>query len=341
MTIDHRDYIGVFSDEEMPRTLAWNPDGSRIVVAADNGGSMSLSVVEAGPSGGLRETCRGSAAIATGYPCAISWRPDGKAFAIASNDSFAGGCLVSLWDASFPDKTYSVVDSRYVGVLDLAWQSTGEHLAVAYVDSTVRLWRATSEQLTGAAHHAHTLADRFTHPVDRAANAVKDGGRQPAAQVLPSGVALTSYDVVSTGGSTETVIGHDADGVFVIVAERDERIKWVSRSTQACQDFRIAPMVAVHTFGFPDIDLTLRRVSDGHVVRRVTWRMPRGLAVDPTRSYIAAVNEAGAIALFDMRTLDRICQIYIDEPAQACAFDPTGERLVVGSAVLYQFRRRG
>jgi hypothetical protein len=40
-----------------------------------------------------------------------------------------------------------------------------------------------------------------------------------------------------------------------------------------------------------------------------------------------------------MQTLERICQIRIDETVQACAFDQTGHRLAVsGSAQVYLFR---
>jgi WD40 repeat protein len=354
---DHADSRRVLHGESPPRALAWNPDGTRVALAADH----HLSVVGVGPSGEDWEGMpRG-----LGCPAEIAWRPDGHAFAVIANDSqLFLGSAVTIWDASPRQRTYSVVDTRYSGVVDVAWQPSGEHLAVAYTDSTVRVWQPASERCFGSDDDA-PVPDRREHPVHWAVHAVADGERaKPAVYQLPdSGILATRYDIAAEPGETPRVVGRrphpgsvftaaagprnavqvatSPGSGFHVTAEWDRHIEYVMSSTQACQDFGMPQSVAVHTFGFPDIELTLRRITDGQVIKRISWRAPRCLAVDPVGHYIATGSETGAIMLIGTQNLDRVCQVRLDEAVQACVFDPTGQRLAVaGSSGIYLFRVR-
>jgi WD40 repeat protein len=344
--------VKVFSGEHSPRVLAWSPDGARIAVAAD----MWLYVFGS-HNGDLREVWGGWVTF-FGSPAAISWRPDSGAFAVASNDPSSGvGSIVSLWDAAPKDRTYSVLDHRYAGVLDLAWQPSGDYLAVAYTDSTVRLWRPVrlgSDPLAESSATANEEVNPWEHRVHRAVAAVAEGdGAKALVQSLPgSGIIMTSYDSLAAKGEIlESINPHPDRRRFIIptaavdsvvAVEWDRLIEQVYSSTQACQDWAVPASVAVHTFGFPDLELALLRSPDGKVIKRTTWQMPRCLAVDPTHSCFVAGSETGKIALFNMQTLERICQIRIDEAVQGCAFDPKGQRLAVaGSENVYVFRIRG
>jgi hypothetical protein len=70
-------------------------------------------------------------------------------------------------------------------------------------------------------------------------------------------------------------------------------------------------------------------------------KAPRCLAIDPAESYLATASETGHITLLDLRTLDHVCEIRLDEAAQGCAFDPQGTQLAVtGLTRTYLFRVR-
>ncbi|GAA4190470.1 NB-ARC domain-containing protein [Microbispora amethystogenes] len=337
---DHAHHHGMFGEESQARALAWSPDGRKIAVAADR----EIGVVGVAPTG-LGKAWEGHAWW-FGFPCAISWRPDSRAFAIASNGAgiWGGtgpGSMVSLWNVDDPQgRTYKDIDSRYTGVLDLAWGPADDQLAVAYVDSTVRLWRPTARQQPAVSNdRLLDLADHFKSPIDRAIDAVTAPLRDRlVVRNVKSTIPAVVYERAEATDTTWTdgLITITSDGLSVIGewADADE-FEWVMGSTQLCQDFRIASGVAVNTFGFPDMRLTLRG-ADGLTIETALWPKPRGLAVDPTSSRIATVSEDGGISLFDTRTLRRICTVSLGEAALACAFGPTGERLaVVGSTGLY------
>jgi WD40 repeat protein len=343
--------LGLFSDEHYPRSLAWSPDGTRIVAAADD----RLELIDASQHGGLRRAW-GGWGPGLGSPAAIAWRPDSGAFAVASNHAGipVQGSMISLWDVGPMDGTQSVslIDTRYAGILDVAWQPSGECLAAAYTDSTLRLWHP-QPGFTGEAAEGDRdplgWKDRTLHAVYRALRAVgqEENSRDLVRNLPDSGVMVTRYGDAAPGRAPLSVTrsGPDrwllslnhADTGLVTVAEWDSG--WALSSTQACQDFKMPAMVAVHTFGLTDVDLTLRHGAVGEVLKRVVWRAPRCLAIDPGGSYLATASETGHITLLDLGTLDHICEIRIDEAAQGCAFDPEGARLAVtGQTGVYLFR---
>jgi WD40 repeat protein len=351
---DSHTELMVFDDEDYPRALAWSPDGTRIIVAADR----NLVNIEADQRGMLRLS-EGGGVPGLGCPAAIAWRPDSRAFAVASNHAGipVHGSMITVWGAEpggAPD-TDSLIDMRYAGILDLAWQPDGGYLAAAYTDSTLRLWHPALESAGGAADGGHEgaadWADRTMHPAYRALKAAgQDENAHNLIRDLPeSGVLVTCYGDAAHEQATHTAkpdapdrwllpLNH-ADTGIVTAAEWDAG--WVYSSTQACQDFGLPAMAAVHTFGFNDVHLTLRRGAKpaGDIAKSVVWQTPRCLAVDPAGAYLAAASETGHITLLDLQTLDHVCEIRIDEAAQACAFDPHGAQLAVaGLKGIYLFR---
>lgn len=337
--------IGVFGEDPhglRPRTLAWSPCGTRIVAAADK----QLAIIDTSRRGVLRRA-EGGPALGMGYPAAIAWRPDGGAFALASNDAGVSprtGGMISLWNVDPHNgvRWVSVIDLRYTGILDLAWQPDGEFLAAAYTDSTLRLWHPTPEPADEAGDGDRQATDWKDQDLHRVHLALRAIGQEKNSSKLvhslgDSGVIVTRYEGAAYGHAPSRVTRSDLsrwlvalNGTstgLVIAAEWDPG--WVPSSTQACQDFSMPAMVAVHTFGYTDVDLTLRYGLDGEVVKRVGWRAPRCLAVDPTGSYLAAASETGHVMLLDLQTLDHVCTIRIDEAAQGCVFDPAGTRLAV------------
>jgi WD40 repeat protein len=342
--------LRVFSDEHYSRALAWSPEGTRIVAAADN----YLEMIDA--SQGVLLPAWGGWKPGLGSPAAIAWRPDSEAFAVASNHAGlpTNGSMISFWNVDSPDgaQSVSLIDTRYAGILDLAWYPDGGCLAAAYTDSIIRLWHLAPEPTDEAADGDQGAADwkdRTSHSVRLALRAVgqEENSRDLVRGLPDSGVILTRYGDAAHGQAPLSVTrsGPDrwllslnrTDTGLVTAAEWDAG--WAVSSTQACQDFRTPAMVAVNTFGFTDVDLTLRHGAVGEVVKRVAWQAPRCLAVDPAGSYLATASETGHITLLDLRTLDYVCEIRIDEAAQGCAFDPEGTRLAVaGLTSVYLFR---
>lgn len=85
-------------------------------------------------------------------------------------------------------------------------------------------------------------------------------------------------------------------------------------------------------------ELTLWDVAARRIVARQRCQTAEWVAADPTGRFVAATM-SGRVALFDARTLHRICQLAINGTAQSCDFDSTGTRLAVaGSAGLYLLR---
>lgn len=355
LTSDRSSSVRLLDSAVTVRTLAWSPDGNRIAVAADD----KLYMVETSRNGDLRGAWGGLAWF-WGSPAAVAWHPNGRTLAVAWNGVFPGvGSMISLCDITSPglwDDTsaacpFSVLDARSAGVLDLAWQPSGAYLAAAYTDSTARLWMPASEP----PHQPSTVSGQapgpWENPVDRALIAIEEAGDSNVLMHrLPDSVVLmTSYNASVTeedipwvadqrpGSELRVITQAGAD--LLATVEWDGYIRQVYTSTQACHDFAIPSHAAVRTFNFADLNLTLRRMSDGSVVRRITWQTPRCLAVDPSCSYLVTGSETGHIALYSLQTLEQICKIRIDEAAQACVFSASGHRLAVsGPAHTYLFR---
>ncbi|PPK67110.1 NB-ARC domain-containing protein [Actinokineospora auranticolor] len=290
------------ADEDGPAVVAWSPDGGRLACAS------TYKVVVIDLQDRKLNHAWGTAVWYAGPVAAIAWRPDSKVFGVAINTSACGGAVL-IWDATTLD-CVAVNGARGAAVLDLAWSPDGTALAFAASDSAVRV---EAEPLRSA--HYVPFFDFFG--LDKEIN---------------DGMAAAAPELVSHH-QDRFVIATTPDGHTVEVDESG-RYHYVMNSTQACSDFGIARNAAVRVFGESDIVLRLR--AGDTVLREVTVRKPRRLALNPNRTVLVTTTEDGRIAAYDTRSLTPLCSLRIDDEVLACWFD--ADLVVRGFADKYRFR---
>ena len=126
------------------RSLAWSPDGTRIVTAGD---SNAVQVWDA-RSGLVMLTYNGH----TNVVRAVAWSPDGTRIVSGSEDRTA-----QVWDAEngSPILTYHG-HSHYVNAV--TWSPDGKYIASASIDRTVQVWEpATGQKALTYLDHAEVI----------------------------------------------------------------------------------------------------------------------------------------------------------------------------------------
>ncbi|MCM3885955.1 WD40 repeat domain-containing protein, partial [Frankia sp. R82] len=336
------------SDEGGNGALRWSPDGNCVAVAA----RFSVAVVNvsydvhvhaptgqlwpAAPTGWVRRL------IDLGYPCAMAWRPDSSCFAIVENQArtppdTAGvthsESMISVWGRT--GGRVETIDSRYVSALDVSWSPEGDLLVSAYTDGSARIWRYPPEHPDDETYDDRVADDGkggkpawarslgLTHDTS-------DGSDGRAYFSVLGGMRISSQRPLPAPDPADQARHHILVRAETLILSFPDPTHWLPSSTQACQDYGIALGVAMHTFGFPDLELTACDPTDGRTLGFARLPRARCLALDERLRLVAVGGEDGSVTLLDARTLECHSRVHVDEAVVACTFVAAdGSRLLV------------
>ncbi|MBA2392743.1 MAG: protein kinase [Ktedonobacteraceae bacterium] len=144
-------------------TVAWSPDGKRIVSGS---GDKTVQVWDAA-DGSHSYTYRGHFS----YVYAVAWSPDGKRIASGGNDE-----TVQIWDDNNGTLLY-----KYTGHSDyinqVAWSPDGKQIASGSSDKTVQVWNASNDShlYTYTGHTSFVNAVAWSPDSQRIASGGSDG----------------------------------------------------------------------------------------------------------------------------------------------------------------------
>lgn len=163
---------------------------------------------------------------------AVSWSPDGRRIASASDDH-----LVLICDSQH-GKTLLTYSGHSAPIYALAWSPDGKYIASAGADSSIRVWDATSSQtITIYSGHTDSVnAVSWSHQ----GNLIASGGQDRTVQVWNA----------LTGASVLTYTGHTAGVLAVAWSPNDAAIatgSWDNTvqtfSTIATQSFKVGGVI--------------------------------------------------------------------------------------------------
>jgi WD40 repeat protein len=285
--------------------VAWQPGGQRLALDQDG---KALAVVHADAPNTLTWTAQ---AGPYRLDHDVVWSPDGR-FLI----HYWGG---PIWDAETGEAVGELPVPRFHGGrIIIGWPTLRRLL--------------TFNSYTGSVSLIGT--EKVTIHIDRDG---RDGG---------------GYDLTASADGSLLALSYHACGLDVVEIPTGARtiLDDAARYRRTCFLPDAIHLVSTHSVANEPRQpycLTLWDFAAGAIVAQTQLEDDvRFFAADPAGAYIAAVSGRfgqGKIALFDTRTLKRVCQIPVNGTTRACAFDSAGERLaVVGSAGLYLFQvRRG
>ena len=118
--------VTIRAQESGIRSLAWNPEGNRLVSLGIDGSVRVWDAVQGKPVLSLKS-------VPTGLQV-LSWSPDGRYITTGGDDG-----LVRLWDSESGDEVQRLQGHRQL-VFDVAWSPDGKKLASGSADQTVLIW---------------------------------------------------------------------------------------------------------------------------------------------------------------------------------------------------------
>ncbi len=128
-------------------TLAWSPDGKRIVYGNRDG---TVQIWEASSGRKLLDYTSPTAREGVG---ALAWSPDGKRIALGTG-AYGSAGVAQVWDAT-TGKTLLTYRGQRSQVTAVAWSPDGKRIASGSYDKTVQVWDATTGK-TLLTYRGHT-----------------------------------------------------------------------------------------------------------------------------------------------------------------------------------------
>lgn len=324
----HRDLLTIRADSNGVWSVAWSPDGRRLVTGSDDG---VVKIWDAA-SGRALTNFQGHA----GPVLAVAWSPDGKRAASGGNDG-----TIRIRDLK-TGSARTLVGHRS-GVTCLEWNLDSTKIVSGSRDGSVRVWDARTGVNTRVFETGHTVLSVGWN---------SDGNRL---MVSGQGAMLSTWD--SASGKKIWSLPRNSDGDFIVAAWSPDGKELATGSTDNSVSFRDAvtganlislwdnhnPILAVAwspdgtrlasaTSG--DGRIALRDAQNGGrvfqelrgqvgSVRCVCWR------ADGTR--IASASTDGTVKVWDVND-GNPSTINLLQPDQATSlsWSPDGRKLAVG-----------
>jgi WD40 repeat protein len=319
-------------------TAAWHPEGEHLALGGGN------SVIEIWrPAGSISSP---GMKQYRGFPD-VAWQPGGPLLALH-------GKSLTIVPADAPDTPAWTHTPRAGGT---CWSANGRFLAEGVEPIRIRD-AGTGTVVREVPFSGDTSWTGLVGWPAAGPLLVRTSHREVALIDATNGTTRTSVDI-STDGQAVHILAVSADGTRLAVPH-DNSMPWKGlsvvdlptgthtvldetgrhHSTCFLPDTRF--LVTVADINAVTRELVRWDIPARRVLARTRWDASH-VAADPAGRHVAALGLGeGRIALFDARTLKRICQLVVGGSTSAAAFDPTGQRLaVVGSAGLYLFRVHG
>jgi WD40 repeat protein len=322
--------------------VAFSPDGKRLATASAD---KTAKVWDA-ESGELLRTLSGHTDSVQG----IAFRGDGKLLVTASADGTA-----RVWDANatlggpalvtLSGQTRVTQSTQTSAVTSVAFESSGNRVATASLDGTVKIWNSSSGQLlrTLSGHAGGVSAVAF----DRYGEHVATAGMDGTAKVW--NINSSGGEVFSAVHSTFplTAIAFSPEGARIATASDDNTAKiWTGSGTElhmlvghldTVYDVAFSPDGRVAATASSDKTVKLWDATSGKILRALPETTPETtkftcIAFSPDGKTVAAGGEDGTVRLWD-EPFDRAPLILPGHRGKVSkvAFSPNGKRFATAS----------
>ncbi len=307
--------------------LAFNPDGSRLAVASQEGIQFWDTRAEErfGPVLPVEAQIH-----------ALAFSPDGSMLAAASADE-----VIRLWDVATGRAMGGSLTGHVGAVYDVEFSPDGSLLASAGVDASLRLWRTDGGEPVGTpvrGHVSHVHSVAFSGDGSLLASASVDGTVR--LWDLNPGSPLGEL-LVDTGDTAIRGVAFDSDG-SLLGASADDRRVWVGRPASALPELEKfhANFVA---FGSGGSLLASQDSGQTHRLISLDTSRPVGepiplnnrlVTISMDQTLLASVGQEGELRLHNPLSGELLISIPQDDtgqPIQSLALSADASLLASGS----------
>jgi WD40 repeat protein len=317
--------------EQAINRVAWSPDGSRVVTAADH----TATVWDARSGARLL--------VLSGHGNEVrsaDWSPDGARIATASADGTA-----RIWDA-VSGTTLASLSGHDAEVRDVAWSPDGSRLATASADLTARIWAADRVErlVTLRGHESWVEHVSWSPDGTRVATASSDGSGRIWDSASGKEVLLYRFGPYMAGFEEGVnALVWSPDGYSLASAEDETQAKILSaedgteRAVLRGHDTNVvtvdwSPDSGRLVTGAHDRTARIWDRHSGHEVQRLVGHRGSvsGVAWSPDGGWIASASLDGTARLWKPDP-DVMSLRGHDRRVSAVSWSPRGDRIVTGA----------
>jgi WD40 repeat protein/serine/threonine protein kinase len=312
--------------------LAFSPDGTRIVSAAEDG----LACVWDGVTGEKVAECRGH----TSKILYVAFRRDGNRLLTASADG-----SVRQWDPATGRQVEPPYERHSGEVLSAAYSPDGEWVASGGNDRTVRLWRASGGQEVAVLHgHTGAVYDVAFTPDGRRIASMSQ--KRAHGWTGDDTIGIWDVDLPATlpqlRGHTNYVypVAHSPDGHWIASGAWDRTVRlWDARTGEACAVLDDGDIVKTLAFSPDGSRLVTARadwlqvwdVATCQRLKEFKATAPNIHAIEfhPDGATLATLDGSGGGAVFDTATGAVVARLRLGgtHDTKALAYSPDGRWL--------------
>jgi eukaryotic-like serine/threonine-protein kinase len=316
--------------------FAFNPDGTRIAAASEDGVTRLWDVA----TGKIAALCRGH----TSKVSSVAFRADGERLVTTSADG-----TVRQWDSATGREVAPPYVRHTAEVVTAAYSPDGLWIASGGNDRTVRLWDPTNQQDLAVLHGHTGVVDVLAF--------MADGRQLVSASIYSMGTGYASDGTVrlwevGPQGSAAVLRGHTSyvypvayspDGLWIASGSWDKTVRlWDSENGESCPPLPSETTVRALAFGPDSSWLVVSGGANGNslfvwnVASRQRERMLTGpgsvdiqmIAVSPDGVRIASADRGGNASVIDAATGAEVFRFRVAVGGKtALAYRPDGRLL--------------